>query len=153
MKKNKRIRIWALIHLINSLLGIVIILLFGWYYPVLPIGSISWAFAFMIGCYSEVVVICWLYSLLFVLLTVFAYIKTFVKGQAIWFFIMCIVDVVAMILLLVFVVEDTVPIVYWIGVLIQIFHAILYFIFVVLQKNTEKQLENDKEHKGTVPLC
>ena len=140
MKLSKMLKRWMLIHLINTLIGIALQLLFGWYFSVIPIGSISWFYAFILGCYSEAVIACWLYSLLFLVFSIFAYVKAFAQGEAIWFIIMCVIDIVAMSMLLIFI-ADSSSMVYWFGVSIQIVHAVVFILLHQYSKTVSVKTE------------
>lgn len=129
-KKTKRIRIWAMVYLIASVLNYLALMVFIWDY--LPFGPLSGFYAFSVAAYAELGNV-WGsigvgYFFFIILFTVFAYVITFVKGKGFWFLLLCCVDI-AMCLVIFLVTPDfEADSAQWAGLGVQIFHALLFFI-------------------------
>ena len=129
-KKTKRIRIWAMVYLIASVLNYLALMVFIWDY--LPFGPLSGFYAFSVAAYAELGNV-WGsigvgYFFFIILFTVFAYVITFVKGKGFWFLLLCCVDI-AMCLVIFLVTPDfEAGSAQWAGLGVQIFHALLFFI-------------------------
>ena len=129
-KKTKRIRIWAMVYLIASVLNYLALMVFTWDY--LPFGPLSGFYAFSLAAYAELGNV-WGsigvgYFFFIILFTVFAYVITFVKGKGFWFLLLCCVDI-AMCLVIFLVTPDfEAGSAQWAGLGVQIFHALLFSI-------------------------
>ena len=139
-KKTKRIRIWAMVYLIASVLNYLALMVFIWDY--LPFGPLSGFYAFSVAAFAELGNI-WVsigvgYFFFIILFTVFAYVITFVKGKGFWFLLLCCVDI-AMCLVIFLVTPDfEAGSAQWAGLGVQIFHALLFFIINYVWKREKK---------------
>ena len=139
-KRTKRIRIWATVYLIASVLNYLALMIFSWDY--LPFGPLSGFYAFSVAAFAELGNI-WVsievgYFFFIILFTVFAYVITFVKGKGFWFLLLCCVDI-AMCLVIFLVTPDfEAGSAQWAGLGVQIFHALLFFIINCVWKREKK---------------
>lgn len=129
-KRTKRIRVWATIYLIASVLNYLALMLFVWDY--LPFGPLSGFYSFSVAAFAELGDI-WGsigigYFFFIILFTVFAYVITFVKGKGLWFLILCCVDIAMCLILFLFAPDFDAGSAQWAGLGVQIAHALLFFI-------------------------
>ena len=139
-KKTKRIRIWAMVYLIASVLNYLALMVFSWDY--LPFGPLSGFYAFSEAAFAELGDV-WGsvgvgYFFFIILFTVFAYVITFVKGKGFWFLLLCCVDIAMCLVIFLFAPDFEAGSAQWAGLGVQIFHALLFFIINCVWKREKK---------------
>lgn len=139
-KKTNRIRIWAMVYLIASVLNYLALMVFVWDY--LPFGPLSGFYAFSVAAFAELENV-WGsigvgYFFFIILFTVFAYVITFVKGKGLWFLFLCCIDIAMCFVIFLFTPDFEAGSAQWAGLGIQIFHALLFFIVNYVWKREKK---------------
>ncbi len=138
-EKERKIRTWAAVYLVVTVLNSVFSLLLSHF---LPFGLLSGHYAFATYAFSDNESIwfgiTFMYFYFIYAFSVFAFTVTLVKGKGLWFLILCCVDSLACLIIFLCVPDIEPGPEHWSGLAIQIVFVALFVLFNYLRKNTKR---------------